>query len=1035
MPQEPMTVLLIEPDAAQATALEELFNRIEGMTFDFRVSKNEPDEEESLNSAANLIVCDISDLDNERAIANKLRTLQSASRPCIVLMASPNQLSNSDRESLNGACDFLVKQNMTASDMARSIRHVIDLEKIQCLEDKVHLLEHTAILLHRTSEFFNSNASLSAILQNCTQLLVSEFDIVFARIWVYDPSEEMLLLKASAGLHTHLDGGHAKVPIGFMRIGTIAGERTPHISNSLPTDPWVTDHDWVIKNKLVGFGGYPLIYDEKLVGVVALFSQHALTNSTLTVVESLVSIIGSGINRKLNEQKAALESRNARTLLEASADAMMVLDTKGMVKDMNTAAVRIFGYQREEMIGLPVFEFVEDPAVVRRAFKQTLATGSMHDYITLGQHGTGKLIHCSTNASVLRNDEGVVTGIITTTRDITDQLRQQAELVKLAAIIEHSSDAIISRTLDGLIVSWNKGAEKLYGYSADEMIGKSVECIFPENQRHEMTGLIERLKLAVPIEHFETQRITKSGNVIDVSVSISPIKDSSGQMVGVSVISRDICEKKRLERSLAISEAMFRQTCQGALDGIICIDRNGNVTIWNNAAERIFGYRANEVMGKNVHALVAPERYHDAFTAGLERFQRTGQGPILGKTLELEAIRADGSEIPVEISVSSIHVEGCYHAVGIVRDISERRKAELKVKNAEEALLAEKNTIARANETLSSQANELSKHAQQMELLTQLGEYLQICSSDQEAHSIVAQFAEKLFPNSSGALFIFKESRNWLERVSAWGADTDDIKGFPVTDCWSIRRGQPHSFSTSCAGPQCSHAESAENSLCVPLVLLGEIYGVMHVRWTIESNPDEDKLVTRLAGDAALALANLRLRKQLKDLSIRDPLTGLFNRRYMEEFFGQEIMRARRKSSQLSVLMIDIDHFKDFNDTYGHEAGDAVLHELGKFLKRQMRESDITCRFGGEEFIVLLSESPLDTAQMRAEHLRKAVKLMRVHSGDELLPEINISVGLAAFPLHGDNIEDIIRAADNALYLAKQQGRDRVCVAASGTEP
>jgi diguanylate cyclase (GGDEF)-like protein len=217
--------------------------------------------------------------------------------------------------------------------------------------------------------------------------------------------------------------------------------------------------------------------------------------------------------------------------------------------------------------------------------------------------------------------------------------------------------------------------------------------------------------------------------------------------------------------------------------------------------------------------------------------------------------------------------------------------------------------------------------------------------------------------------------------------------------------------------------------------LLGEIYGVMHVRWTIESNPDEDKLVTRLAGDAALALANLRLRKQLKDLSIRDPLTGLFNRRYMEEFFGQEIMRARRKSSQLSVLMIDIDHFKDFNDTYGHEAGDAVLHELGKFLKRQMRESDITCRFGGEEFIVLLSESPLDTAQMRAEHLRKAVKLMRVHSGDELLPEINISVGLAAFPLHGDNIEDIIRAADNALYLAKQQGRDRVCVAVSGTEP
>ncbi len=170
-------------------------------------------------------------------------------------------------------------------------------------------------------------------------------------------------------------------------------------------------------------------------------------------------------------------------------------------------------------------------------------------------------------------------------------------------------------------------------------------------------------------------------------------------------------------------------------------------------------------------------------------------------------------------------------------------------------------------------------------------------------------------------------------------------------------------------------------------------------------------------------------RKHLKDLSIRDQLTGLFNRRYMEEFFAQELARSKRKSTPFSVLMIDIDFFKKFNDTFGHEAGDAVLHGIGAFLKKQLRLSDIICRFGGEEFIVLLPEASIEFAHKRADQLREDVKNLHISYENAQLPEINISIGLAAFPIHGNAIDEIIKAADEALYEAKAQGRDRVCVA------
>jgi diguanylate cyclase (GGDEF)-like protein len=181
-----------------------------------------------------------------------------------------------------------------------------------------------------------------------------------------------------------------------------------------------------------------------------------------------------------------------------------------------------------------------------------------------------------------------------------------------------------------------------------------------------------------------------------------------------------------------------------------------------------------------------------------------------------------------------------------------------------------------------------------------------------------------------------------------------------------------------------------------------------------------------VADHIALTVANLKLRETLRHLSIRDPLTGLFNRRYMEESLERELRRADRKGTSVGIIMIDIDHFKRVNDTYGHEAGDTVLREMGVLLQRHIRGSDIACRYGGEEFTLILTDSPLSVAQHRAEHLREEIKELHIEYRGQDLGTITLSMGVAAFPQHGATEEALLQAADLALYRAKAEGRDRV---------
>jgi diguanylate cyclase (GGDEF)-like protein len=351
---------------------------------------------------------------------------------------------------------------------------------------------------------------------------------------------------------------------------------------------------------------------------------------------------------------------------------------------------------------------------------------------------------------------------------------------------------------------------------------------------------------------------------------------------------------------------------------------------------------------------------------------------------------------------------------------------------------AQRDEINLVNRQMTDLAAELKRHNREVTLLSEMSEQLHICLTTEEAYSVIKQFVIKLFPNESGALYIINDSRNFLEAVVTWGELAIEPV-FSPDDCWALRRGKTNMVGASHSGVlclECVMPEIFSYYMCLPMMAQGETVGILNIRHG--KNPaDNDQaryfesqkqLATTVAEHIASALANLRLRQKLREQSIRDQLTGLFNRRYMEEFMERELHHAKRNNAPIGIIMFDIDNFKVFNDTAGHDAGDKVLQALAALIKSQVRDEDIACRFGGEEFILILPEMPLDKIKERAEDLRSKTQALVLTHKDKPLGPITISLGVSIFPLNGATAEVLIKSADQAMYRAKQSGKNRVVV-------
>jgi len=386
------------------------------------------------------------------------------------------------------------------------------------------------------------------------------------------------------------------------------------------------------------------------------------------------------------------------------------------------------------------------------------------------------------------------------------------------------------------------------------------------------------------------------------------------------------------------------------------------------------------------------------------------------------------------------------------RMLAEIERQDQQLRQQQESLTEEVTSrtaeLVQANDQLVVSVRRVEHYADQIAQLTALGQLLQSCLSADEVFGVIQDALPRLFPADSGAVTILRSSGNLMETMAVWGDNPPHQRVFGPDECWAFRRGRAHFVTDIRSSLRCAHLtlEDGPATFCVPMMAQGDNVGVLQFNFG-RNDPDEQRdedglvhstrarLATALAEHTALALANLRLREALRSQSIVDSLTGLFNRRYLENMLERECRRAVRSKRPLAVLMLDVDHFKQFNDTWGHEGGDAVLRELSGLMRTHFRGDDIACRFGGEEFVVVLPEASLEAAYGRAETFRREAHRLVAEHRRQPLGAITVSIGLAALPEHGISPDDLIAAADRALYRAKSAGRDRTVTAHVAPQP
>ncbi|BAY47944.1 diguanylate cyclase with PAS/PAC and GAF sensors [Scytonema sp. HK-05] len=615
-------------------------------------------------------------------------------------------------------------------------------------------------------------------------------------------------------------------------------------------------------------------------------------------------------------------------------------------------------------------------------------------------------------------------------RQRTESALQQTTTLQ-RGILDSANYAIISTNSHGTILTFNAAAERWLGYTAFEVVGKTTPAIFHDAAEvlQRAQELSQELRTTIEpgfevfvakarrdeIDECEWTYIRKDGSCFSVLLSITALRDNEDNITGFLGIASDITERKRAAAALQQSEERFKAFMNNSPAVAFMKDEQGRFVYINESFERCFDIKMADWLGKTDF---------DVWPEQLALQYRENDRAVFAadKTLELvEVVPNPDGHLRHWLSFKFPYkdISGQRLLGGIAIDITDRLQAE---------------ALEEANDKLSRSVKELEQRHHEFAQLGELSDFLQACKTVEEAYSALELLVPPLFPQTNGGIFLINDSKNLVEAVATWGpAPFPSQELFAPDECWALRRGRIHHTTKAHSKLRCSHIHSDSapaSSLCISMTAQGKAMGVLYLS-LLESGEfieSKQQLAVTVADHIALSLANLKLRETLQNQSIRDALTGLFNRRYLEESLERELYRCDRNKKSLGIIMLDIDHFKSFNDTFGHSAGDAVLRELGEFLQSHIRRSDIACRYGGEELTLILPEASVKVVLERAQAICDGVKHLQVEYRRQLLGTISLSLGVAMFPEHGVTGEAVLRAADAALYRAKREGRDRVIV-------
>lgn len=468
-------------------------------------------------------------------------------------------------------------------------------------------------------------------------------------------------------------------------------------------------------------------------------------------------------------------------------------------------------------------------------------------------------------------------------------------------------------------------------------------------------------------------------------------------------------EKAALEKQQTLLSRLS-MVATHAKDMVAITKACGEIEWVNNAFIRALGYRVEDIVGQTINSVICGK---ETCVMNAREISDCIENRNIVRT-ELMCCGDAGRTFWMELEVTPVFSEEGEHThfIAVGRDTTTRKTAELNADEAREYELRKRNEAA---------------------LLAEFNGWLQSTGSLDELFQVVSAFLKQILPMSSGAVYVYANSRDVLEGVCHWN-DGKMLKNFEPPDCWALRRGRSYYYGENAVDFPCHHVQEShgeatpERHYCLPIIAHGDTVGLLCVELNNNHNDnmaeETQKLSYFCAEQISLAIANVQMREQLMDQSTKDALTSLYNRRYFIEQVRRDLSRSQENKTA-SVISLDVDHFKKFNDTYGHDAGDTVLRAMSQVLLNSFRGSDTPCRYGGEEFAVYMPGASATIAMQRAQELRMAVEAEVVrYSGEEL--KITISSGIATYPDNGTSVQSLIKSADKALYAAKDSGRNAV---------
>ncbi len=639
-------------------------------------------------------------------------------------------------------------------------------------------------------------------------------------------------------------------------------------------------------------------------------------------------------------------------------------------------------------------------------------------------HKNGSVINVLARAIKINDQNGECIRMIGTHTDITQLIQTQEELRKseerISALLNVMPDTMIRFRIDGTLLDYHGQQEHLIPFNNNHVSGFFIPEYIKEN-------LLLKLELAITTGQLQTYEYQLSYADGMHYYEARLVKSNADEAV---CIIREMTQGIKTEEALRNSRKIIDKIADSTPNILYVyhlIERR--IVYLNRATIDVLGYTKEEIIAGGIELL--------------QRLIHPEDITKISEYLEQIMIGLDGNVFEFEYRMQNAN--GIWRNL-ISRDTIFTRTSE----GVPEQILGTAIDMTESkmiNEELTSRLNEVKERNEEITLLSHMTHLLQAAISVDEAWLVISQLMPMLFPHNSGGVFRLNPVFNSLEGVIIWGTPSTTHELFLLDECLALQKGQPHLQEHKSNVLCCQHLMSCSPamSFCIPIANQGETIGLFYLGAGLKiSNlsqgdillsqeptipKDKQQLAVTVARQISMGLANLTLRETLRHQSIRDTLTGLYNRRYLEESLEREIHLARRNKTTLGVIMLDVDHFKRFNDTFGHDAGDVVLRELGLFVQSNIRRSDIACRYGGEELTVILPGASLQQITLRAEQLRREVKSLKLVYQGQSLGNISLSLGVACFPQHGDSGKEVILVADSALYQAKRLGRDRVVAA------